>query len=204
MKTNSLFLILPLGCLVLPTMIAYSGPSESPGPPGKAEAQFVVRPHGSTTIDAGDLAAALGISHWNFQIQVPEGTSSLRIAVRLIQNGAERNLGDLTLNAEQWDSARGKAIKGPKQFRTMVVVSPLELAAAKPLLESTRLRLFAKEFLSGSASVLIIDNPFLNQSRGVTTYTASQRESGEASRNRFDLFSTDDYQRVLRISFERH
>lgn len=201
MKTNPLLLTF---CSVwLSTAFGFAGEANLFPPPSKSDGPLAVHPAKTTAIDSDDLAAALGIHHWNFQVQAADGMPAIRIAVRLIENGADRKLGEFTLSAEKWDSAAGKVIKGPKEFRVMVVVSPLDSATVQPLFESARFRVFAKEFQSGSTGAAIIENPFAKAPRrGIITYVAGQRGAAKVPRTDYDLYATDDYERVLRISFE--
>lgn len=183
-------------------MLGNSGEAKHAAEAPKLETAVVVRPARITGLTSEDLAEALGLHPWNFQVEVPDGTPSLQIAVRLTENGAERELSRMTLNAEEWDGAAGKRIKGSKQFRVLLTVSPVDNTTVKPLLESAKLRIFAKEFQSGSGSVAIIDNPFTKKpARGVSIFSSGQRGTAKAPRTNYDLLSTDDYQTVLKISF---
>ena len=203
-KTKFLFFIPTLCLLFLSGMPGNAGEPQLQRPSAMPENQLIVRSSAPRAVDSEDLAEALGIHQWNFQVQVPEGTSFVRVAMHLIQNGTDRDLGSITMSAEKWDTDAGKVIQGAKQFRVLVMVSPVDLSTGNPLLQSAKLRVFAKEFQSGSASAAIIDNPFKKQPNGVTIYKSPKHSpgAGEALRTRFDFFETDDHQRVLGISFE--
>jgi len=203
MKTKLLFFNPTFCLLFLSGMPGNAGEPQPQRPSVMPENQLIVRSSAPRAVDSEDLAEALGIHQWNFEVRVPEGTSHLRVAMHLIQNGTDRNLGSITLSAEKRDDA-GKVVQGAEQFRVLVMVSPVDLSTGNPLLQSAKLRVFAKEFQSGSASAAIIDNPFKKQPNGVTIYKSPKHSpgAGEALRTRFDFFETDDHQRVLGISFE--
>jgi hypothetical protein len=163
-------------------------------------------------VDGTDLADALGIKHFNFQVQVPDGTSFLRVGLHLIEDGQDRDVGNVKLWAEKRDDS-GNVIKGAKQFRVLVMVSPLDTSTANPLIESPKLRVFAKEFLTGnSGAAATIENPFKKKHAGGvmihnTTRLVRDRKvppgAWDGFGTRFDLFSTDDGKCVMRISFEK-
>lgn len=163
------------------------------------------------SVDSEDLAEALGIMHWYFQVQVPDGTSALTANLHLIETNSDEVLGKLVLNTEPRDD-NGNRILGIKQFRVLVIVQPLDASTEHPLFESAKLRVFAKEYLTGSSSIQIIKNPFSKNSKGgADIYNTSRLvrdlkiPSGvwDGYGTGFDLISLVADNRILRISFEK-
>jgi hypothetical protein len=165
--------------------------------------------HSYRSLDANDLADALGIMQWNFVVQVTNtGFSTFTIALHLIENGSDRILGQVTAGASDIDGS-GKPIEGPRQFRLLALLSPVDTSGSDPLRESAMLRLYAK-LQSGSRSSVIVDNPFRKRHEGIDYGSAQVVRDLKAppggSRGfgtLFDLISSDDHKRIVRISFHQ-
>src|SRR5689334_12865068 len=97
MKTKLLFFNPTFCLLFLSGMSGIAGEPQPQRPSAMPESQLIVRSSAPKAVDSEDLAEALGIHQWNFQLQVPDGTSHLRAAMHLIQNGTDRDLGSITL-----------------------------------------------------------------------------------------------------------
>jgi len=210
MKTKLLFITLPV-CLLCSCATTYSDEPKLHRPPGMPENELIAFDDYQKSVNSDDLADALGIVHFNFQVQVPDGTPFLRVALHLIEDGKDRDLGSVKLLTEKRDDS-GNVIKGAKQFRVLVMVSPLDTSTADPLRESPKLRVFAKEFLTGNGGAAVsIENPFKKKHTGGvvihnTTSLVRERKvppgTWDGFETRFDLFSTDANKCVMRISFE--
>ena len=156
------------------------------------------------SVDGEDLAEALGIMHWNFQVQVPDGTDMLSVNLHLVETNSDSVLGKLNLSTRKMDALTGKDIPGVKQFRVLVVISPLDTSVNDPLFESVKLRVFEKNFLTHSSSRIIIENPFYKKSKDgfITTHgLLLSRDHKVPWDTRFDLMSSANDKRILRISF---
>ena len=210
MKKKLLFVTLAV-CLLCSDATTYSDELKLHRPPGMPENELIAFDDYQKSVNSDDLADALGIVHFNFQVQVPDGTPFLRVALHLIEDGKDRDLGSVKLQTEKRDDS-GNVIKGAKQFRVLVMVSPLDTSTADPLRESPKLRVFAKEFLTGNGGAAVsIENPFKKKhTGGVTIYNTTRlvRErkvppgTWGGFGTRFDLFSTDADKCVMGISFE--
>lgn len=184
-------------------------------PPGMPTNELVafVDPRQST--DSEDLAQALGVMPWNFQIQVPDGIVRLEIILHLIETNSDTDtiLGKLLLNIEQTQMDSTGVIKstpGVKQFRVLVVMCPLDTSTANPMFDSPKYRIFVKEFLTDISSAIIIKNPFKTEA-GVAIYNQPRlvrdRKVPPGVWNgfgtSFDIMDQGNFKRELRISFER-
>lgn len=179
---------------------------------GVSTNDVVARPEERRLVDATELAEALGVRQWNFLVQVPDGTDSLSLSLRFAGEGTERKLGDhLVLKANEWDSTVGRSIPGVKRFRVLVMILPADMSAEDPIRGSAKLRVFAKEFLSGSSSSALIPNPFYKSKGGVATYglggSRRYREPNssvsEGFGSRFDLMEVDG-KGFLSVMFSRN
>jgi hypothetical protein len=210
MNTRSLPLPLLLCLLCLCGAPVRGQLKRPPGMPDNELIAFYDDDH-RRSLNANDLADALGIMQWSFQIQVPDGTDKLQVALHLIENGSDRILGTVYVRGEKWDSTAGKVVPGSKQFRLLVLLSPVDTSASDPLRESAKLRLFAKEFQSGSRSSEVVDNPLRKHRGSITTFESPRLvrdrkvPSGvwDGFGTRFDLVSSDDEKRIVRISFHQ-
>jgi hypothetical protein len=163
------------------------------------------------SLSADDLAGALGVRHWNFQIQVPDGIETIHLRLQSIEGKKERDLGYLSVVVRERD-ATGQGIysSGVKQSHVVVVAMPTDTSVGDPLFESKKLRIYARGSISRSNSSRLIDNPFRQGKEGVATYNTSRRVRDRKAPpgvwdgfgTRFDLMGTADDKTVLRISFE--
>jgi hypothetical protein len=114
-----------------------------------------------------ELAQSLNIHHWNFQVQVPDGTIDLKVRILKFDGKTNNELAHMTLNALKRDRDTASVIRGVKQFRVLLTLMPAEIAAKNPWFESRKLRFYAKEFQSGTSTHGVVDNPFVASKNGL-------------------------------------
>ena len=86
-------------------------------PPTLPENEFIAYNDSRSyrSLDANDLADALGIMQWNFVVQVTNTSfSTFTIGLHLIENGSDGVLGQISIGASDTEGS-GKPIEGPRQ-----------------------------------------------------------------------------------------